>query len=145
MGAHYDGYYQVDASGVPFAGGGFNGNLRDYAMFGEMVRNKGVFNGKRIMHESVFDDIIINVESHKFDQEAYPNLKGWGYRNMWWVTNNKDYAFMARGVHGQAIYIDPIAEMVIVRLASHPEASNAVNDPYSLPAYQAIADYLKEK
>ena len=145
MGTHFDGYYQVDASGVPFAGGGFNGNLRDYAMFGEMVRNKGVFNGKRIMHESVFDDIIINVESHKFDQEAYPNPKGWGYRNMWWVTNNKDYAFMARGVHGQAIYIDPIAEMVIVRLASHPEASNAVNDPYSLPAYQAIADYLKEK
>jgi hypothetical protein len=32
-----------------------------------------------------------------------------------------------------------------VRLASHPEASNAVNDPYSLPAYQAVADYLKKK
>lgn len=145
MGAHYDGYYQVDASGIPFAGGGFNGNLRDYAMFGEMVRNGGVFNGKRIMQETVFWDIVMNGDNSKFDEESYPNLKGWGYRNMWWVTNNEDRAFMARGVHGQAIYIDPAAEMVIVRLASHPEASNAVNDPYSLPAYQAIADYLKHK
>lgn len=145
MGAHYDGYYQVDASGVPFAGGGFNGNLRDYAMFGEMVRNGGLFNGKRIMQETVFYDIVMNGDNSKFDEESYPNLKGWGYRNMWWVTNNEDKAFMARGVHGQAIYIDPAAEMVIVRLASHPEASNAVNDTYSLPAYQAIADYLKTK
>lgn len=64
---------------------------------------------------------------------------------MWWVTNNANRAFMARGVHGQAIYIDPAAQMVIVRLASHPKASNAVNDPYSLPAYQAIADYLIKK
>ena len=142
MGAHIDGYYQVDASGVPFAGGGFNGSLRDYAMFGEMVRCGGFFNGKQIIPESVIDDIIYHVETSKFDVKAYPNLKGWGYRNMWWVTNNDNQAFMARGVHGQAIYIDPTAEIVIVRLASHPEASNAVNDPYSLPAYQAIADYF---
>jgi hypothetical protein len=37
------------------------------------------------------------------------------------------------------------AEMVLVRLASMPVASNAANDPYSLPAYQAVADYLMEK
>ena len=145
MGAHRDGYYQVDASGIPFAGGGFNASLRDYAMFGEMVRNGGLFNGKRIMQETVYYDIVMNGDNSKFDEKSYPNLKGWGYRNMWWVTNNKDKAFMARGVHGQAIYIDPAAQMVIVRLASHPEASNAVNDPYSLPAYQAVADYLKKK
>jgi hypothetical protein len=35
--------------------------------------------------------------------------------------------------------------MVIVRLASNTVASNAANDPYSLPAYQAIANYLMKK
>jgi len=30
---------------------------------------------------------------------------------------------MARGIHGQAIYIDPKAEMVIARYASHPKAA----------------------
>ena len=62
---------------------------------------------------------------------------------MWWVSNTADGAFMARGVHGQAIYVDPAAEMVIVRLASNPNASNTLNDYISLPAYQAVADYLK--
>ena len=32
--------------------------------------------------------------------------------------------------------------MVIVRFASNPVAGNAANDPTSLPAYRAVADYL---
>lgn len=61
---------------------------------------------------------------------------------MWWVSHNANGAFSARGVHGQVIYIDPKADMVIVRFASHPQAANPANDPTSLPAYQAVADYL---
>ncbi len=49
---------------------------------------------------------------------------------------------MARGIHGQAIYIDRKAEMVIARFASHPKAGNVNIDPLSLPAYRAIADRL---
>lgn len=56
-----------------------------------------------------------------------------------------DNAFAARGVHGQTIYIDPTAEMVIVRFASHPIAANSANDPTSLPAYAAVAQYLIER
>jgi len=61
---------------------------------------------------------------------------------MWWVTHNDHGAFMARGVHGQAIYIDPAADMVIARFSSHPVAGNAANDPTSLPACEAVARYL---
>lgn len=32
--------------------------------------------------------------------------------------------------------------MVIVRFSSHPVAGNAANDATSLPAYQALAEYL---
>lgn len=145
MGAHIEGYYQLDATGTEFAGGGFNAALRDLAAFGEMIRNDGFFNGKQIIPQGLMKDIIENSNANKFDKESYPLLKGWAYRNMWWVMKNKDKAFCARGVHGQVIYINPVAETVIVRLASHPEASNSVNDPFSLPAYQAVADYLKTK
>ena len=145
IGAQIEGYYQVDETGVAFAGGGFNAALRDLAMFGEMMRNKGYFNGKQILPSAVYDDIVNHCDADQFDKKNYPNLKGWAYRNMWWVSNNEDKAFCARGVYGQTIYIDPVAEMVLVRLASHPSASNAVNDPYSLPAYQTIADYLKNR
>ena len=145
IGAHFEAYYQLDATGTEFAGGGFNAALRDLSAFGEMIRNDGFFNGKQILPKGLVYDITENSNANKFDKESYPLLKGWAYRNMWWVTKNSDKAFCARGVHGQTIFINPKAEMVIVRLASHPEASNGVNDPFSLPAYQAVADYLKTK
>ena len=45
-------------------------------------------------------------------------------------------------LHGQALYIDPKAEMVIARFASHHLAANANYDATSLPAYQAVAELL---
>ncbi len=51
-------------------------------------------------------------------------------------------AYAARGVHGQTIWIDPAADMVIVRFASNPVAANAASDPTSLPAYRAVAEHL---
>ena len=61
---------------------------------------------------------------------------------MWWISHDDHGAFAARGVHGQTIWIDPKAQMVIVRFASNPIAANGANDPTSLPAYRAVADYL---
>ncbi|MNG32601.1 hypothetical protein D3C84_1186540 [compost metagenome] len=61
---------------------------------------------------------------------------------MWWVTDQDGGAFTARGVYGQRIYVDPNAEMVIVRYASHPVAANSANDPVTLPAFEAMAQYL---
>lgn len=148
MGAHRDGYYIVDPSGIAFAGGSLNLNLRDMAMFGEVMRNNGKLNGKEIISYKAVEDIIKGGSS-KENKEAfeksneYPLLKGWGYRDMWWCTNNNDNAYMARGVHGQAIYIDPKAEMVIARFASNPLSSNKYIDPYSIPLYEAVAEYLK--
>ncbi|STZ56180.1 6-aminohexanoate-dimer hydrolase [Moraxella lacunata] len=146
MGASVDGYMQTDGAGIPFAGGGMSLNLKDMAMFGEMMRNNGRFNGKQIIAPQVVADTMRGGDREKFAKSGdYPNLDGWSYRNMWWVSHNANGAYMARGIHGQAIYIDPTAQMVIVRFASNPVASNAHNDPWSLPAYQAVADYLMKK
>ena len=35
--------------------------------------------------------------------------------------------------------------MVLVRVASYPRAQNGFIDPTSLPAYQAVAEYLIAK
>lgn len=145
MGMEQDAYYQVDATGTAFAGGGLNAALRDLARFGEMMRRGGKWHGEQIIPREVIEDIRFGSNIEPFAASEYGKmLPGWSYRNMWWVTNNPNGAFMARGVHGQAIYIDPAAEMVIVRAASNPMASNTHNDPISLPAYQAVADYLIE-
>ena len=72
----------------------------------------------------------------------YPTLPGWSYHDQWWVSHDDHGVYMARGIHGQAIYVDPAAEMVIARFASHPLAGNVNLDPLSLPAYRAIAERL---
>lgn len=146
MGMEQDGYYQVDAMGIPFAGGGFNASLRDLARLGEMMRLDGVWRGERILPSGTVEDIVRGGNRQDFAKsEQGKTLKGWSYRNMWWITNNKHGAYMARGVHGQAIYIDPKAEMVIVRLASNYLVSNLLIDPLSLPAYDAISEFLMNK
>lgn len=150
LGAHYDGYYQIDPSGIAFAGGGFSLNLRDMAMFGEMMRNGGKLNGRQIIPAKAAQDIAqggCTAENREVFAKGgeYPALKGWSYHNMWWITNDSHGSYMARGVHGQAIYIDPAAQMVIARFASTYLASNKYIDPLSIPAYQAVAEYLMSK
>lgn len=142
LGTHFDGYYQIDGAGIAFAGGGLSANMRDMAMFGEMIRNKGYLNKRQILPESLIEDIMQGGDQQAFKESVYSSLENWSYRNMWWITHNEHGAFAARGVHGQTIYIDPEAEMVIVRFASHPEAKNSKIDPTSLPAYHAVAKYL---
>ncbi|KHO66551.1 serine hydrolase domain-containing protein [Pseudomonas flexibilis] len=145
LGAEQDAYISVDASGTPFAGGGMNAGLRDLARFGELMRNGGRHNGQQVIPQAVVDDIRAGASREDFAKAGYDLLQGWSYRNMWWVTHNPNGAFMARGVYGQALYIDPAAEMVIARFASHPVAANAASDPTSLPAYAALARHLMSR
>ncbi|MFM7026425.1 MAG: serine hydrolase domain-containing protein [Limnohabitans sp.] len=142
MGAEQDAYFSVDSVGNEFAGGGLNAGLRDMVRFGEMMRLGGRFNGQQIIPEAVVRDIVAGGDRSAFPSASYPTLPGWSYRNMWWVSNNEHRAYSARGIHGQAIYIDPKAEMVIARFASHPMPNNPFNDPTSLPAYMALARHL---
>jgi CubicO group peptidase (beta-lactamase class C family) len=142
LGAERDAYLLIDSEGTEFAGGGLNPALRDMARFGEMMRLDGRFNGKQIVPKAVVEDIRRGAGKADFAKAGYTLLPGWSYRNMWWVTHNEHGAYTARGIHGQVIYIDPKAEMVIARFGSHPLASNANFDPTSLPAYHALAKHL---
>jgi CubicO group peptidase (beta-lactamase class C family) len=141
--ASTDGLFLLDSAGKAQAGGGFSLNLRDMALFGEMLRNKGKIGRKQIIPEEAAQLVASGGNPIAFAKsEEYPNLKGWSYHNFWWITNNSHDAYMARGVHGQAIYIDPAAQMVIARFASNPLSSNKYIDPISIPAYEAISRYL---
>ena len=142
IGAEQDAYMTVDARGTPFAGGGLSGGLRDLGRIGLLMLNGGVINGERIFPEAVVKSIRGGGDKTAFARAGYETLKGGSYRSMWWNLHNRHGAYAARGVHGQTIYIDPLAEMVIVRFASFPLAKNAKIDPTSLPAFQAVAEYL---
>lgn len=140
MGAEQDAYQTVDGKGVPFAGGGISLGLRDAARLGLLMLNKGEINGERLFPAEVAENIAKGGDPTKFS--GYATIPNGSYTSQWWVFHNDHGAYAARGVHGQTIYVDPTADMVLVRFASFPTAGNSNIDPTSLPAYQAVADYL---
>ena len=142
IGAEREAFYTVDSTGTPFSGGGFNATLRDVARLGQVMLNEGQLNGEQIVPQMAIDAIRHGGNPATFAKAGYNLLPGWTYGSMWWISNDDHGAYAARGVHGQTIWIDPAADMVIVRFASNPVAANAASDPTSLPAYRAMADYL---
>lgn len=143
IGAQEDASLIVDSEGTEFAGGGLSATVRDMARFGETMRLGGHFNGQQIVPTAVVEDIQRGADPTHFVSAGFHTLPGASYRSMWWVTHNADGAYMARGVHGQGIYINPKAEVVIARFASHPMAGNVHLDPTTLPAYQSLCDHLR--
>ena len=143
MGAEQAAYQTVDGKGVPFAGGGLTAGLRDLGRLGQLMLDEGVINGKRLFPAEVAQRIRQGGDPSKF--AGFPTIPGGSYTSQWWVFHNDHGAYAARGVHGQTIYVDPTAEMVLVRFASFPTAANGRIDPTSLPAYQAVAEYLMGK
>lgn len=142
LGMEQDAYMTVDALGTPFAGGGLSASLRDLGRVGLLMLNEGVWQGTQIIPRDVVTNISSGGDRNAFAQAGFPLLSNASYRSMWWIFHNSHGAYAARGVHGQTIYIDPKANMVIVRFASFPDASNSYIDPTSLPAFQAVAEYL---
>ena len=137
-------YLLVDPIGMAIGGAALNTTLRDLARFGEMMRQGGAFNGQQIVPAAVVADIAGGADRDHFAKAGYVTLPGWSYRSQWWVSHNRFGAYSARGIHGQACYVAPGAEMVIARYASHPTAANGNGplDRVSLPAYEALGEHL---
>lgn len=145
IGAEQSAYMTIDSKGTPFAGGGISAGLHDMARVGSLMLNKGEINGQRLFPAAVVESIEAGGDKKVFAKAGYKQLNNGSYKSMWWLFNNPTPIYAARGVHGQTVYVDPAADMVIVRFASYPEASNGAIDPTSLPAYKAVADYLIKK
>jgi CubicO group peptidase (beta-lactamase class C family) len=140
MGMEQEAYILTDQVGTAFGGGGLSASLRDMARVGEMIRKGGVWNGKTILPAEVAKAVLAPGDAAAFANWKSPGLEGGSYRSQWW--HRAGGQTLAVGIHGQAIYIDPKAEMVIARFASHPVAGNRAINPTTIPAYDAIAAHL---
>ncbi len=144
LGMEQDADFLTDSTGMPFAGGGLNPVLRDMARFGETMRCDGHGNGGQAITGEVVASIKAGGSREAFAPAGYATLPDCSYKSQWWSMPGNHGAFSARGIHGQAIYVDPAAEMVIARFGSHPIAANTAFDATSLPAFRAIADHLMQ-
>jgi CubicO group peptidase (beta-lactamase class C family) len=144
LGAERDAYFTVDGEGTCLADGGFNATLRDYGRFGQMCLELGAYNGRQIVPADWIDG------SRRGDEAAFgtyhASQRAWYpapcYRRQWWVLDNASGLSCARGVFGQLILVDPVHELVAVKLSSWPEFLNANHAVDSYRAVMAIAAAL---
>ncbi len=145
LGVEAEAYYMLDSRGIEWATGGINASARDMARFGQMMLNGGHFNGERIVPDSVVKKIVTLGSREAFAKgpraSTYPSG---AYRDYWWITNDRDGAYLAKGVYGQLIYINPRANVVITRHASEKETSNTQKTVEVETAFQAVADFLSK-
>lgn len=146
LGMQEDAHVMVDSTGTPLQGAGLNATARDLARVGEMLRLGGSFNGAKVFDKAVIEDIARGGDRAQFKfrgiQAARP---GYSYRNQWWVLHNADGAYEAAGIHGQFIHVNPAAQMVVVKLSSHPVAGAAFTHALTLKAWAALADAVRAR
>lgn len=144
LGAEENAAMTVDPWGCAFPNGGFNVTLRDLARFGLMCLGDGYYNGRQIVPASFFQDTRQNGDKKAWENgDGYTDfLPNGSYRNQFWNTGNTHGAFFGIGIHGQFVYIDPTAEIVIAKFSSHPVADDDHTMLTTVHGFHAIAQSL---
>ena len=142
MGAEEDACFTVDAAGYALGDGGFNATLRDYARFALLHLRGGEIDGRRVVPAEWIAQTRFEAEPALFGGVYHDVLPEGAYRNQFWIEDGKRRAYMARGVFGQLIYIDPEADFAAVILSSWPEFVSTVRTRRALAAVRAIRESL---
>ncbi|MBN9071656.1 MAG: serine hydrolase [Rhizobiales bacterium] len=140
MGAGEDAYFTVDPAGYALGDGGFNATLRDYGRFALLHLGHGEMNGGRIVPAAWIEEITAGARPQLFGGIYHEALPQGAYHNQFWIEGGASRAYMARGVFGQMIYIDPAAEFAAVVLSSWPEFVDTTRTRTALAAVRAIRD-----
>lgn len=130
LGAETHAEITVDGAGFALADIGLSCTARDLARLGEVLRRGGLDPaGQRVLSAAwVADTLTPDRDSQQaFAMHGRPYLptEDAYYRNQWWVAkprrNGRDGEYFALGIHGQLLYIDEAAELVVVKFSTWPE------------------------
>jgi CubicO group peptidase (beta-lactamase class C family) len=120
LGAESDAFfYQAKPQRSTCAFACFNATLRDYGRIGLMMLRGGALGGRRIVSE----EWVRQSTAPHVDPTApttTPRRPPFGYGYQWWLPPNPDGAFMAIGIYGQAIYVNPARGVVVVQTSAWP-------------------------
>jgi CubicO group peptidase (beta-lactamase class C family) len=89
----------------------FNSNARDFAKIGQLMLQKGTWNGISIIDSTYFAN---STTAHQIPDETGLPCNYYGYQ--WWIAPKIDGVFYARGILGQYIIVMPSQNAVVVRL-----------------------------
>lgn len=141
LGAEADGFFIADGPpGVGRAtnGMGFNAELRDFGKIGQMMLHDGKANGRQIIPTAWVRESTVPTGPEPADAD---NPQGYQYQ--WWTLVNSN-AYMAIGLQGQFIYVDPDTRTVIVKLSYFPlgnEEASAESEAF----FRAVSAWTPRK
>ncbi len=117
FGMEADANWWLDSpDGVEIGGSGFSATLRDYGRFGLFFLNGGVAADEAVLPAGWTRD----ATTPKVLRGGTPVEYGY----LWWTgatpASQRDGAFAAKGIHGQFLYVNPVAKVVIVVWGARP-------------------------
>ena len=140
LGVEEDAYIILDPLGAPIPDGGINVTLRDLARFGQMHLQNGFFNDQQIVPLEWIEDFRTNGNREAWAGSGATRDPSGSYRSNWRISGNDHGAYSAIGIHGQMVYVDPVADMVIAKLSSQPTAGSRTAGANTRRAAQALAE-----
>ena len=121
MGAEADATWTLDTTGQEVAYCCVTAVLRDWARLGLVLAGEGAWNGRQIVpRQWVLDATTVQAPF------LAPGTmrRGFGYGYQTWILASPRRQFAFLGIHGQAIYVDPAANLVLVHTAVRLKPSN---------------------
>ncbi len=115
MGMSHDGFWSTDLYGTELGFMSLNATARDFAKLGLIFLNKGKYRDRRIVSERWVEKALTPDKDYLQRGEIYGD---WGYQYQWWLPRGSSNDFAAIGIWGQIIYVNPDANVVIVKTSS---------------------------
>jgi CubicO group peptidase (beta-lactamase class C family) len=148
IGADRDAYYWLSRSRprTAIGGGSFNATARDVARVGLLMAHDGRIAGEQIVpRDWVRRSAARNVAHLAVGALGPSGYDHYGYANQWWTLAGEHRAFTGLGVHGQYLFVDPVADVVIVKCSAWPAEDDPARDRETITALTSIAAHLDER
>lgn len=136
MGAEHDAFWNLDhENGIEKTFSGFYATARDFARFGLLYLNDGVWRGDTLVSP---DWVRQTLTPHNVPDEAHVPCGWYGWH--WWLGNYKGQSFfVSRGLRGQYVLGVPDSELMLVRLGHTQDKIRLDHMPVDLYRYIDMA------
>lgn len=149
LGPEADAHWLTDAHGTELGFGGLCMCTRDYARFGLLYLNQGRnLKGEQLLPTQwIQDSVTPRTDYLKPGTKLFEGIPTLGYSYQFWIPQGDEGEFMAIGVYGQFIYVNPTRRVVIAKNSAY--ANYTVDgermEYESIEAFRAIAQQVGKR
>jgi CubicO group peptidase (beta-lactamase class C family) len=146
LGADRDAFYWLTRARprTALGSGSFNATARDLARLGLLMAHDGLVGDRQVVpREWVRRSRGSDLAQLAVGALGPSGYDHYGYANQWWTLGSACFdAFTGVGVHGQYLFVDPAADVVIVKCSAWPTQDDPARDLETINALRRIADHF---